>query len=349
MPEPRLVCFRALQAVLVLATAGACSPAPTNGLTGPDGVVQLQLACGEDISVIESRSAGAQVEYQLPVSAGGRVPVTVTCTPPPGDVFPVGTTRVTCTGRDSAAATAECSFQITVQPASRIAATRFLAFGDSITAGEVTVPVALELNGFPSVLFPLRIVESAAYPSVLLELLKSRYPAQTLTVVNAGKGGEALQIAYPRFVSSLSNVQPEVLLLLMGYNDIGGTPNFQAIDRALSVLRDMVRLAKAQNLRVYVATLTPSIPNRQRSQSEAGIVYFNNGVRVLAGSERVHVVDLYSLALPEINAWIGIDGLHPTEAGYARIADAFYQRLVADLELRTETGLGAAGISAASY
>ena len=57
-----------------------------------------------------------------------------------GDVFPVGPTRVTCTATDAAAATATCGFDVNVQRVPQLTRTKFLAFGDSVTAGEVTAP-----------------------------------------------------------------------------------------------------------------------------------------------------------------------------------------------------------------
>jgi len=35
-----------------------------------------------------------------------------------------------------------------------------------------------------------------------------------------------------------------------------------------------------------------------------------------------------------VNRYIGVDGLHPNEAGYAKIADLFFQAIQANLEVR---------------
>ena len=43
-------------------------------------------------------------------------------------------------------------------------------------------------------------------------------------------------------------------------------------------------------------------------------------------------VDLYNAMLPEAATLIGSDGLHPTEAGYRRIADLFFAAIRAQLE-----------------
>jgi hypothetical protein len=51
---------------------------------------------------------------------------------------PVGSTPITCNAKDSAQKTASCGFEVQVKyvpPAPTIAATKFVAVGDSITEG----------------------------------------------------------------------------------------------------------------------------------------------------------------------------------------------------------------------
>ena len=38
--------------------------------------------------------------------------------------------------------------------------------------------------------------------------------------------------------------------------------------------------------------------------------------------------------LPDVFRYIGVDGLHPNEAGYTRIAELFFQAIQANLEVR---------------
>jgi len=43
-------------------------------------------------------------------------------------------------------------------------------------------------------------------------------------------------------------------------------------------------------------------------------------------------VDLYNALLPGLTNYIGADGLHPTEAGYRRMAEEFFVAIRATLE-----------------
>jgi lysophospholipase L1-like esterase len=57
-------------------------------------------------------------------------------------------------------------------------------------------------------------------------------------------------------------------------------------------------------------------------------------MRALASQEGAVLVDLYALMLPDVFRYIGVDGLHPNEAGYARMAELFFEAIQRELEVR---------------
>ena len=57
-------------------------------------------------------------------------------------------------------------------------------------------------------------------------------------------------------------------------------------------------------------------------------------MRRVAELEGVMLVDVYTLMLPDVQRYIGVDGLHPTEVGYAKIADIFFQVIQSNFEVR---------------
>ncbi len=74
---------------------------------------QLSITCPSNITVRATSPAGAVVNYTVTVS-GGCPPITLTCLPPSGSTFPIGTTTVNCTASDSCGGQASCSFTVTV-------------------------------------------------------------------------------------------------------------------------------------------------------------------------------------------------------------------------------------------
>lgn len=213
--------------------------------------------------------------------------------------------------------------------------TRFLAFGDSITAGEVTAPVGIiPVGPNASQVNPpsLRLVQvlSAAYPTQLQTMLQARYPSQSPTVTNAGRGGESVLEGVMRFPDELASSQADVALILEGVNGL----NLVGPDTSTEVIREMVRVAKARGARVFLGAMLPTITGRQRSQIPANLVAYDAKLEQMAGEEGAVFVDLYNALLPEVNAVIGVDGLHPTEVGYKRIADVFFAAIQANLEVK---------------
>jgi lysophospholipase L1-like esterase len=214
--------------------------------------------------------------------------------------------------------------------------TKFVAFGDSITYGEdgrvepatMSLPPALR----PFFQFP----PAQTYPGQLLARLQARYSGQVqdLRVTNEGKRGEPASDSSTliRFASAVNS--SEAVLLMEGSNDVN-TLDPATIQAAVSGLQSMVRLGRQRGLRVYLATIPPEVPGLLNAANPAGIGPFNVNVRALANAEGVPLVDVESGFGASYQQYIGFDGLHPNEAGYARIAELFFDTLRATLEVTT--------------
>jgi lysophospholipase L1-like esterase len=215
--------------------------------------------------------------------------------------------------------------------APRLSRSRLLAFGDSATAGEVTAPSMSASGG----LHPQVVVAEASYPAVLGSQLTSRYASQSpaVVVVNAGRSGEHVVDALPRFIDTYERERPDVVLLLDGYNDLL-TRGQNAVDGAAAALTAIAVEARNRGARVFIATVTPNRPDRQRTISASILLAYNDRIRAVAAAERLVLVDLYAAFLPAVDSYIGVDGLHPTEVGYRRMAETFFTAIVSELETR---------------
>ena len=331
----------ALSAVVIVVSMGAgCSsptaPTPPRNQTtqepNPNQLPALTITCPANAAVTATSNAGVAVSFASATAAGGAPPIDVTCTRQSGSLFAVGTTSVQCTARDSAAQTASCAFNVTVNPpVPQISRTRFLAFGDSLTLGEVTTPVSTSRRGEAN--YRSVIVPSAAYPTRLTTLLRARYvnQAAAIEVNNAGLPGEVVEDAAGRLPGVLSSYRPAVLLLFHGYNDLyAGT----SVSRTASYLDLMAKEGRNRGVRVFLATLPPPRPGGARSVPASLVAALNERIRITAAGEGAALVDLYAPLVSDIHRYIGTDGLHPTEAGYQRIAELFFEAIRADLEVR---------------
>jgi lysophospholipase L1-like esterase len=218
-----------------------------------------------------------------------------------------------------------------------LALTGFLAFGDSMTAGEVVS------EGF-GLVHRLRVDLTVAYPTDLQRDLDIRYQTQQPYVSNAGVPGETTRGGLLRLPSALTGFpQSQVLLLLEGANDLNGDP--ASVTPAVLNMDAMVRTAKGRGQHVIVGTLPPQNPDactgsaafpgcisRSNNARAALVMPYNNGLKAMAASEGVSIVDVYQDFNGDVTTLIDTDGLHPTPAGYKVIATSFFKGIEQTLE-----------------
>lgn len=177
------------------------------------------------------------------------------------------------------------------------------------------------------------IVESESYPVRLQAMLGGRYTDQVLTVFREGVGGELTRAGIRRLPGVLQNDQPELVLLLEGANDLN-TFRLDGIAPATLNMDSMVKLCLARGLQVMLAGLPPQRPGGTppRGRSAALVTPFNSGLRAVAQANGVEFIDIEAAFAGDLTL-LGPDGLHPNAAGYERMAQAFYDRIVAKYEV----------------
>jgi lysophospholipase L1-like esterase len=292
-----------------------------DGVVTPSTLAPI-IVCPMPVTAQSVGGSAVAVTYEPPQVVAGETPLRIRCSPESGTLFQVGTTTVTCTVTDAVGRSNLCTFAVTVALAPRLSMTKFLAFGNSITEGKNAYSVVLTNN----------------YPAVLGTMLRQRYTTQTdIDVVNRGKGGETAVDGSDRIEVELDALRPEVLLLEEGVNDLlGGDP--LKVDVVIDALRDSVRKAKARGVRVLLATLVPGRPGQSRSGAVTLISPTNQRIRQLALSEGVTLVDLYAGFGGSPDPYIDVDGLHPNELGYQKMAEIFFGVIRATFELPSGPG-----------
>lgn len=323
----RMLIFAA--AACLSAACGDDTPtAPT-----PPPIPAFTMQCPAD--VLGQSASGTPVSIQVPppTTAGGVLPVTVSCAPV-GTPFPIGTTRVTCNASDARGVAASCAFNVNVAPPP-LARTNFLAFGDSMTAGEITVPATVTLLTGPFAAGKQIVVPTESYPTELLTLLRTRFTTQAAQFVmtNAGLPREPAELGARRFPQVLAASSAQVVLLLQGAVELSALGT-RGINPAALALQSMVRAARARGATVFLASLPPPRPGGVNALPLAQVVALNDQIRLGAPVEGAVFVDLYAALATNINLYIGTDGLHPTEAGYQRMADTFFASIRTTFEGR---------------
>jgi lysophospholipase L1-like esterase len=202
-----------------------------------------------------------------------------------------------------------------------ITRTRFLAFGDSVTAGTTSPALTRALSaGLPQ-----------SYPYKLQSLLGARYTTQIVSVFNEGLPLEEAADGVRRLPGLLRSASPDVVIILEGANDLVSS---SVVSRTLGYLNTMARDARLAGARVVLCTLPPQRPGGVRTNDPTAVASYNAGIRDLARGEGAILVDLsreMDLSL------IGVDGLHPTEAGYDRMAQILFAMIRTQFERASTT------------
>jgi len=307
-----------LTAVLLQAVALAGCGGHSPGGPTPPSIENITLTCPSDVQIDNVSGSSQNVTYTAPAATGGVPPLTVTCNPASGSSFPIGSTPVACSATDSVRFAA-CSFKVTlVAKIPVLAVTRFLAFGDSITAGEngtvLNVPV------------PQFVDLANSYPVVLKSMLEERYTTQSFTVVMSGVPSETAVEGAARIAGALDAARPDALLLLEGVNDcVNHQPCIPSV--IADALRQDIVQARARNVTPFVSTLLPVDGTGSRGSTYQWplIPSVNDAIRLMVAGEGAILVDNWAAFQGHDKAgdYLASDGLHPSPAGNRAMAQAF--------------------------
>lgn len=171
-----------------------------------------------------------------------------------------------------------------------------------------------------------------SYPYKFLQRLQARYTDQTFVVENEGKPAEAAADGVNRLPPILRSLAPEIVVLLEGVNDITFT-GLSGVPRVAGYVNQMARDARFAGAQVILCTLPPQRAGGLRAADPAVVASFNQAIRDVARGEGAMLVD-YANDFGDLSL-IGVDGLHPTEAGYTRMADILFDAVRRTFEVAT--------------
>lgn len=139
--------------------------------------------------------------------------------------------------------------------------------------------------------------------------------------VGRGIGGQTTPQMLVRFRQDVIALEPAVVVILAGTNDIAGNtgPSTQAMIE--NNLISMVELAKANGIGVVLSSVLPAYdyPWRPGLEPAPKIVALNAWMRHYASTHDAVYLDYHSAMADEregLSAELSEDGVHPNEAGY---------------------------------
>jgi acyl-CoA thioesterase-1 len=183
------------------------------------------------------------------------------------------------------------------QPEKKIEGT-IVAVGDSLTEG-------------------LGVAEESAYPALLERKLREN--GYSFKVVNAGISGETSSGTLSR-INWVLTLKPDIVILVTGAND-----GLRGIDPQLvkANLNQIIKTLKEANVIVVLGGMQ-MVQNLGKDYTRA----FADVYPQVAGREDVVLIPFFLAGVaadPELNQ---PDGIHPTAAGYRKVAETVYPYVV---------------------
>ena len=143
--------------------------------------------------------------------------------------------------------------------------------------------------------------------------------------IGRGISGQTTPQMLVRFRQDVIALQPRVVVILAGTNDLAGNTGPSTLEMIQDNLVSMVELAKANGIRVVLASVLPvyDYPWKPGLEPAGKIVALNAWMKDYAARNGVVYLDYHTAMADErqgLRAELTYDGVHPNEAGYRVMA-----------------------------
>jgi lysophospholipase L1-like esterase len=140
--------------------------------------------------------------------------------------------------------------------------------------------------------------------------------------VNRGISGQTTPQMVVRFRQDVIDLHPAAVVILAGTNDIAGNTGPMTAEMTEDNFKSMIDLAKANGIRVVVASITPvsDYPWRRSLEPAEKIRTINAWLQQYCKGQGVTYLDYYSALTDEqggMKEGTSFDGVHPNARGYA--------------------------------
>lgn len=159
------------------------------------------------------------------------------------------------------------------------------------------------------------------------------FRGKTYEYVGRGISGQTSGKMLVRFRADAIDLQPAVVVILAGTNDIAENSGPYNPQTTLNNIRTMTELAQAHGIRVVLGSVAPATDFwwRKGLSPAPKILALNQQIKSYADQQRLAYYDLHSALKDEQNGLkkaYGEDGVHPNLAGY-RVMEPLLNQAVA--------------------
>jgi lysophospholipase L1-like esterase len=143
--------------------------------------------------------------------------------------------------------------------------------------------------------------------------------------VNRGISGQTTPQMLVRFRPDVINLNPALVIILAGTNDIAGNTGPSTPEMIMDNLISMAELAKVNKIKVVLSSVLPvfDYPWKPGLQPAEKIVSLNKMIKDYADTHEIIYLDYFSSMVDErkgLKKEYSGDGVHPNEIGYKIMA-----------------------------
>lgn len=184
-----------------------------------------------------------------------------------------------------------------------------------------TINIVVHGHSVPAGYFKTPIVDTFnAYPHLLHQALKEKYPYAVINVIVTAIGGENSQSGEKRFNDDVLQKKPDVILIDYGLNDrrIG-------LEAANKAWKSMIQQAISNNIKIILLTPTGDTSSNMDEQNDP-LNQHAEQIRALAIKHQIGLVDSLKLFKQYINGGRQLEDLmsqvnHPNRNGHEIVAN----------------------------
>lgn len=141
--------------------------------------------------------------------------------------------------------------------------------------------------------------------------------------INRGISGQTTPQMLIRFRPDVIALNPKVVVILAGTNDIAGNTGPETLEEIEGNLASMAQLATSNHIKVVLSSVMPVCdyirPQTERRPPQK-IISLNAWIKTYAATNHDVYLDYFSAMVDErgmLKQHLTFDGLHPNDAGYA--------------------------------
>lgn len=150
--------------------------------------------------------------------------------------------------------------------------------------------------------------------------------------IERGISGQTTPQMLLRFRQDVINLNPRLVVILAGTNDIAGNTGPMSLEMILDNIKSMCELAEANGIKIILCSVLPAYdyPWSQGKEPNIKIPILNKMIKEYADKKAYYYLDYFKEMADErngLNSELTNDGVHPNKNGY-KVMERIFNKMI---------------------